>query len=294
MLSKVSSDEVLGSWGRNVENGNQEIVFVGGAPRTGTTLLQALICTSPRSNAYVGECSYLTAFIEPYHRALGLWEIHTKYYFCDVNAMCEFHGKIIMEILSQFRRHFGEVNMLVLKDPCLTSSFHILCYLLPEAKFAVTVRDPRDAILSRLEVMERSSGVKPGLEEIEFACAEYNAAYAGVIQHWEHFGNRLILVPYASLVLDGDLERLASFGLADLRPNILTESTWKEANIKGNPWNTDLYGGAISAASIDRYKTLMDDSVAEIVLERCGETAKILLDIAKQSYLSQPNIGSSD
>lgn len=259
---------------------SSSLIFVGGAPRTGTTLLQALICTSPRANKYIAECSYLTAFMEPYRRALSTWEMHTHDYFNSVEEMCGFHADVMRDILSRFHWSLGRPDVLVLKDPCLTASFYALAYLLPEAKFAVMIRDPRDTILSRLEVMERSTGAKPGLPELEFACAEYNAAYVPLIQHWRHFGDRLILIPYNSLVAGSDLDRLAAFGLDDLVPEQLTQSTWVKARLEGNPWNTDLYGRHVSAASIGRHETLMDPRTAEAILDRCGGTATSLFSIA--------------
>ncbi len=256
------------------------LIFVGGAPRTGTTLLQALICTSPRTNKYIAECSYLTAFMEPYRRALGTWEAHTHDYFDDVEDMCGFHAEVIRNLLSRFRKSLGGNEGLVLKDPCLTEAFYTLAYLLPEARFAVMIRDPRDAILSRLEVMERSTGVKPSMADIEFACAEYNGTYAELIQHWRHMGDRLILVSYNALVAGMEFDRLAAFGFDDLRPEQLTQSTWVNAKVEGSPWNTELYGGALSSASIGRHQSLMEQETAEIIVARCGETSRSLFDIA--------------
>jgi transposase-like protein len=256
------------------------LIFVGGAPRTGTTLLQALICTSPRTNKYLAECSYLTAFMEPYRRALGTWEMHTHDYFDGIEEMCAFHADVIRKLLSQFRKFLGGNEALVLKDPCLTEWFYTLAYLLPEAKFAVMIRDPLDAISSRLEVMERSTNVKPTLADIEYACAEYNGAYAELIQHWRHLGDRLILISYNALVGGKEFDRLAAFGLDEVQPEQLTQSTWVNAKVEGSPWNTDLYGGDLSAASVGRHQSFMEPETAKIIVDRCGDTAQSLFNIA--------------
>ena len=256
------------------------LIFVGGAPRTGTTLLQGLICTSPRTNDYIAECSYLTAFMEPYRRALDAWEAHTHDYFDNVEDMCGFHADVLRQVLSRFRRFLGSGEALVLKDPCLTASFYILAYLLPEARFAVMIRDPLDAVSSRLEVMEKSTSVKPGPEDIEYACAEYNGAYAELIQHWRHLGDRLILVSYNALVAGEEFDRLAAFGFDDLCPDQLTQSTWVNSRVEGNPWNTDLYGGQLSAASVGRHQAFVEPETAKIINDRCGETARALFAIA--------------
>lgn len=259
------------------------LIFVGGAPRTGTTLLQGLICTSPRTNDYIAECSYLTAFMGPYRRALDAWEPHTHDYFDSVEDMCGFHADVIRKILSRFRTSLGGEG-LVLKDPCLTASFYTLAHLLPEARFAVMIRDPLDAISSRLEVMVRSTGIKPGLENIEYACAEYNGAYAELIQHWRHLGDRLILVSYNALVAGEEFDRLAAFGFDDLRPEQLTQSTWVNSKVEGNPWNTDLYGGPLSATSIGRHRTFVETETAQIIIDRCSETARSLFAIAADPH----------
>lgn len=252
-----------------------DILFIGGAPRTGTTLLHALISTSPRSNEYVAECSYLTGFMIPYYRAIEGWESHTQYYFSKIEEMKRLHADVLQLVAKNFRTYFGDPELLVLKDPLLTPGFHHLAELLPQAKFAVTIRDPRDAVLSRLEVMERSSGQKPRITDIDFACTQYNESYEGILHHWRHFQERLLLVPYQHLVSGQGMNRLSHLGIDDVRPDEIMNGPWATTSAReGDPWKTDLYGTQFSTASIGRYKKILDADTLKIITEKCGETAR--------------------
>lgn len=55
----------------NEPNVSQSIVFVGGAPRSGTTVTHALLCTSRRTNTYCPEISYVTPILTAYGQGMA-------------------------------------------------------------------------------------------------------------------------------------------------------------------------------------------------------------------------------
>src|SRR5882762_181655 len=93
-----------------------QLIFIGGAPRTGTTVLHALICTAPRVNDYIAECSYFSAFMQPYTVGLDTFHQHTKAYFKSREEFQKFHASMLEVVLSEIWATTGKPDILALKD----------------------------------------------------------------------------------------------------------------------------------------------------------------------------------
>ena len=105
-------------------------LLVGGAPRTGTTALHALICTSPTTNGYIAECSYFSAFMQPLLVGIETFDLHTKHYFDTRESFLQYYGSIMTGLLSDFWQSIGRPELLALKDPLLTPHFPLLAKIL--------------------------------------------------------------------------------------------------------------------------------------------------------------------
>ena len=126
--------------------------FVGGAERTGTTVLQSLLCQAPGTNPMIMEAQYLRNLVWAYGRAKSKWESKTKDYFDTRDDLRRFHSEYIRKFLKNTASRYDDARHLVLKDPHLTKLFPELFELLPAARFLVILRDPRDAMASMVEV----------------------------------------------------------------------------------------------------------------------------------------------
>ncbi|PWT95832.1 MAG: hypothetical protein C5B53_10790 [Candidatus Melainabacteria bacterium] len=256
-----------------------ETLFVGGAPRTGTTILHAILCTSPLVNRYIGECSYFSAFMEPYRHGVLAYDVHTKHYFSSLAAFREFHGSILERVLEHLWAAAETPPILALKDPLLTAHFPLLAELLPKARFIVIVRDPRDAVLSLCEVYKRMHGTSELAEHLSVACDQYASVYKAISSNLEKFGNRLLLINYNLLVSGGELDKLAAFGIEGLS----LENVWKDARTNvyeyaGGDWWTDLYGTGVSPVSIGRYADKLNQEMISRIDETCRAVFDQLLD----------------
>lgn len=253
-----------------------DLVFVGGAPRTGTTILHALICTSPNTNDYVAECSYLTNMLMPYFLGLEGWDIHTKHFFGSHEELFRYHAAIISDVVDKIHDGLGRPARLTLKDPIMTRFFHHVAQMLPQARFAVIFRDPRDAILSRLNVTRRlQNGAEPSKADIESACYEFNISYNGIIAHPHILNERMVVVNYNDITKDGWLPALEGFGLFGIDPNKLwSGSRTQIKDYQSDPWSTELYGTAPSSISIDKHKSDLDQKIADYIIEQCGWVGK--------------------
>ena len=259
-------------------------LFVGGSWRSGTTLLHALICTSGRTNDYIGECSYFSALTHALSQGLVSYTLHTRYYFASREEFIAHHASILRDELQRVWERTGRSAVLALKDPLLTPRFPLLASTLPEARFVVSIRDPLDTIASRIDVYRRSSGVEdPTTGQVEQFCCEYNEFYQPIIDYLEIFGDRICLINYKSIVED-DHTRLQEFGLDDIDPGSLWRSSITNVHEHaGDPWMTPLYGMAPSTASIGRYGDKTPRDLEVLVRKICGSVWRQIETIAEKS-----------
>lgn len=127
-------------------------VFVGGSQRSGTTLLQTILCASGATNPMIGEAKYFRQLVQAYVFGKRQFAGETRDYFTDVEELRAFHAGLLQGFLSHTLKRFAGARHLVLKEPHLTMLFPELGELLPAARFVCVVRDPRDVIASMVEV----------------------------------------------------------------------------------------------------------------------------------------------
>lgn len=175
--------------------GPERIIFVGGAPRSGTTLTHALICTSRSVCRYHPEVSFFRAFPAAYQRGLAAWREHTSAFFNDAEGF-RLHMRRVADLsLDHVWMRTGHDPVLSVKDPLLTPYFPALHELYPRLGYFVTVwRHPYDVVRSRQEVHEKSAtGRAFGLPQVEAIAREYLHIYQvmlGTDFSGRHFGFR--------------------------------------------------------------------------------------------------------
>jgi Sulfotransferase family len=267
-------------------------IFVGGAPRSGTTLLHALICSSNKANGYIAECSYFGGFMHPFLRGLETFNIHTKFYFSSREEFFGYHASILTRMLSDFWLRTGRPEILALKDPLLTPHFHNLAKLLNQARFVVITRNPYDTISSRLEVMRRlNRGKEPKRREIHDICREYVDWYSSILDNRDFFGNRLCLVNYEKLVRGDEISKLEEFGITGITP----DQVWSNAitNISdnyGNDWFSPHYGQLLTNISVGRHRQILSLRTKTMIKEICRDVSRQLSIPEEEQYLSERSI----
>ena len=204
-----------------------KIVFVGGAMRGGTTLLQRILCSTPATNPLITECRYLFSVMRQYDETQRHFDLRGRDYFGSPEALAEFARDTCRRFLLATRANYPRAETLVLKSPQLTRFFPLLARWFPGLLFVVVVRDPRDTIASMIEVAERhrregvaSDNADHG-RDMARLCATFLSNYAPLFADKEALANRLLLLRYEDLVRDANcIAALARFTGLALDPGV--------------------------------------------------------------------------
>jgi len=130
-------------------------IFVGGSQRTGTSIAQQMLCQHPEVNPYLYEASFLRQLVSCYTEARNNFNQNYACYFENIQNLRDFNAGVVRAFLENVSQRLGNVEHLILKEPHLTMFWPYLFELVPDARFLMMVRDPRDVVASMIQVGER-------------------------------------------------------------------------------------------------------------------------------------------
>ena len=177
---------------------NIPLIWIGGVPRSGTTLMRAILDAHPEVR-----CGEETRVIP---RVLGMHGQMSKSQL-EMNRLREakitqdiLNNAIGAYILSIIFNHGEPANRLCNKDPFALRSMPRLVKIFPQSKFILMVRDGRATVHS---IMSRKITIKGfNLKTFRGALQDWNKAIASMYQQCLHMGkHRCLLVHYEQLVL---------------------------------------------------------------------------------------------
>lgn len=205
------------------------VVFVGGCMRSGTTLAQRILCSGKGAHPLPAECQYLTSLLAAYRSGADRFDLFGRDYFGSLEAYDAFNRRILGEFLAETHRTLGAPRHLVLKNPEITFHFADLAKLLPQVRFLLVIRDPRDTVASMLDVADRHAerGVASPLaalgRDMKKLSGLFLRYYANPYAHPDRFANRLMTMRYEDLIASPEptLARLSQFTGIALEPRAL-------------------------------------------------------------------------
>ena len=130
-----------------------QLIIIGGAQRSGTTLLQTLLANAlnvpllPEAHIF---CDILAA----YKRAKEFGH-KTRFFYATQNDLSSFFQSISERHISDIIARVGTTSALVLKDPNLIQVLDEAAALFPQCIRIVCLRDPRDIAASFLQIGQR-------------------------------------------------------------------------------------------------------------------------------------------
>ena len=184
---------------------NHQVVLIGGAMRSGTTVIHRVLCTGENTNPYISESWFLADIMRLYGWNLTRYDVRHSDQFGHVKNFREVIWSCIRQYLSLVSVKYNDPELLILKHPELTYFFPELANNFSNFKFIVIVRDPRDVIASMLRVAKRHKEEKlitPQTEivDIKDFCKSYSAYYENVFKNMNLLKNKLLFVKYENFV----------------------------------------------------------------------------------------------
>ncbi len=261
-------------------------IFIGGAPRTGTTLLNSLLCRDTTTNPLIAEASYLAYVISTYSRGKRVWRVEGDAYFDDLQDYANFSRPWLMAFLEKTARRYPQAQHLVLKSPELTKYFPDLFELVPQAQFLMAVRDPCDAIASLIEVGDKLKQTRDSPTLVKIldrgdvkALAQFFCDYYRPCQRYDNsqFWQQTRYVRYEGLVQHPQaalrqLEAFTRLDLSHMNPHQpwRTELDFAQLPQRYRPWwSTPLYGHGVSTTSVGRYRQVLSAEQVALIRYVC-------------------------
>ncbi len=262
--------------------------FIGGAMRSGTTLLQGILCSDEATNPMIAEANYFFHMVRIYEHGREHFDAFGKHYFRDLAEYERFNRENVRRFLEITRERWSPCAHLVLKHPEMTRDFGAIHVLVPDARFIVVIRDPRDTIASMMGVAERQA--KQGRRsrfasmgrDMRRLAQLYKSFYGPFLNLTD---DRLkavtLMLKYENLVTNPDrvVKEIASFtglNLAGFDPGRpwpraaddldTRKEGWVEA-----PWASEQYGEAISRERIGSYRERLSGDEAATIERECAD-----------------------
>lgn len=262
--------------------------FIGGSQRSGTTLVQTILCQDPSVNPLIQEAKYLRHLMTAYRFGKAQFKTETKDYFKDMDSYLEFNKTIVRSFVKNARTLFPKAQHLALREPHLTMLFPDLAELMPRAKFICVVRDPRDVVASMIQVGERLG--KEGISQEPMArlfisrdvpalCRHYVSFYAPSLKSKKPgLRRRMLLVKYEDLVTapEPQLDKLRKFTGIPLKNFDAGQDPdtgrvdYSKIDKYRKAWATEEYSQKITDARVGSYKKVLSDAEVAAVAENCS------------------------
>lgn len=256
--------------------------FVGGPPRSGGTLLYSILCSDSLTNPLLRETHYFRHIIETYIRSKDSFaSLEGHHFFSDAAELCDYSARWATDFLERTRERYPPAVHVALKSFMLTPLMPVVHELIPDAKFLISVRDPRDVIASMFEVAEKQQAQGKSSRfprDPKQRCLEYLATYGPcVATKNESFRRNILFVKYEQLVqhpmevLD-QIRIFTGLSLDDYSPDAnwsAGKRDFTKERASGDPYINDLYGKAVSSSRIGRYRDMLTKKELKIIEREC-------------------------
>jgi hypothetical protein len=264
--------------------GTQRVMVIGGAMRSGTTIIHRALCTARNSNPFLSESWFLRDLLAMYRFRLSRFDTMGEDQFGPAEAYSRMLAEDVEDYLRTVSARHGGPEILILKQPELIRSFTELARLSPLMLFLAVVRDPRDVVASMKRVRDSHgrdgvAGPLAAQRTTAALCDFYGGHYAGLEETARELGGRLKVVRYEDF-MRSPRESVAEIGafcgaryeldeVADFRPDHAGSATFDKERRSRDAFSrafwSDLYTQKLSDERIGRFaESLNPAEIAEI------------------------------
>ena len=252
-----------------------KVIFVGGAPRSGTSVTHSLLCTAPAVNEFHNEISFARPVFEAYAVGMEHWETHTSTFFQAPEHLRLHVNKLAQLSMGLIWRALKRPRVLCVKDPLLTVNFVAVKAVLDwPCQFVTVLRHPHDVIRSQQEVYTRS-GVVLDEAQVYRLALDYMLSYAHIDD--PDMEGSVFHFRYEDLGQDWLTDQLRAFtGMGGIDPALLWNNGAHQPSEqeKADPFYSPKYHKPIDTSRrLDPLSAEFQQIVNDLcgpLMERCG------------------------
>lgn len=192
----------------NNSNGSERLIFIGGCPRSGTTLVQNMLDSHP--DIFGGpEFLHLQDFIELRKKLRGSITREWIDLFCSHDGLDQHLRSLILDLFLPLADKHG-CKYMSEKSPMNVLVFLELTELFPEAHFIHVIRDPR-AIVSSLQAVctrakQKQINIPHFTADISSSIAYTSRCFEAGLAALKKAPDKILTVTYECLVKDPERE----------------------------------------------------------------------------------------
>lgn len=250
-----------------------KVVLIGGAQRSGTTLLQTLLANALNA-PILPEAHILCDIFASYARAKQAPN-KTRFFYASEEELLAFYRACAERHLADLGRTAGVGAAMVLKDPNFVQFDAEAAAIFPDAVRVVALRDPRDVAASFLRIGQRErkdeEAGKYRRRDIHFIGKKIMTSYAGLMS--DPASRSLHVVRYEELTTRPreTLEGLARDTGLSLSLDRIDSPEWLQADARHDAsWISELEGKGPSSDSVGAYASFMRPREVALLEEICG------------------------
>ncbi|HEY3862521.1 MAG TPA: sulfotransferase [Verrucomicrobiae bacterium] len=147
-MAALTSDAIRG-WREKFagQDGKNRLAFLGGHPRSGTTLLEQILDAHPDLIGFDESAAFNQELAQRLVLPSGAAEAMAALEGISSDRLAEIRRRYLATLLQEIGGRADD-RMLLDKNPSATMSLHLWLRVFPEIKVVVALRDPRDVVLS--------------------------------------------------------------------------------------------------------------------------------------------------
>jgi hypothetical protein len=255
------------------------LFFVTGGRRTGTTLLYAVVCADIAANPLIAEAQLITRMMEVLAWAKQNFAIFVGPTFPAESQLIEYFRVIIASYAAATRSRFDGPENIVFKNPEYCLYIHDLVRVAADARFIITVRDPRDQVTSELEVGRRQlergmANPAAAARDVGAFARTLNTYYAPVLASSEQYPDRFIFIKYEDLLGDFPATLLRLNNFTGMRRNQFDPAKpWPRVHAelsKEFPSSSEFYHQPFEPSRIGRYRRALSTEEIKKIEQECA------------------------
>ena len=250
--------------------------FVIGSARSGGYLVYGILCSDPDSNPVLTENHFVFDALSAYSNSRRRLDREKGHFFIGARDAREFYSDWVTSFLERIQSRYAPAKHLIIKSTGLSRHCPDLHEIMPDAKFIMSMRDPRDIVASMIEVGKRQQrmwGNNQYPRDADLLASLVMKAYAPCLTCRDPgFSEKLRVVKYERLATDpssmiAKMESWTGLDLSGFDPSTTWPRTRRDFSHdkEASPFITEPYGEAITSKFVGRFTdTLSREETATV------------------------------